>query len=243
MDEQKQHIIQNHIDESYENTEVVEETMENYVTNDVQNTLISIGVMCALCDAKFSNPNELQLHVEKQHCTVSQNPNENRIPLDSFEMPQVITKRFCINCTKSFNDEATLAQHIQVCQCPIDKNILNSLSNQYNNEICTEELLNNDDISQIEQYGNAEDYAQAASNSDVEGNEDLNGNTSEIDQLRQFQHFKCAQCSDTFDNVDGLMKHHEVMHSRKAVFTCHICGKVYELKFSLNRHLKKHSNS
>lgn len=66
--------------------------------------------------------------------------------------------------------------------------------------------------------------------------------------------FACAKCSETFAAIEQLREHHEQHLSAEQnepktspielkKFQCNFCGKIFDLKFRLNRHLHKHKNS
>lgn len=50
-----------------------------------------------------------------------------------------------------------------------------------------------------------------------------------------------SKCTQPFSNTEQLCTHYS-QHLKKSELSCHICGKSFELKFSLNRHLKKHKS-
>lgn len=54
--------------------------------------------------------------------------------------------------------------------------------------------------------------------------------------------YSCPQCNEGFAYRFGLIKHLELVHSRKKTFVCHICHKGYITSEEIERHIQIHNN-
>lgn len=70
----------------------------------------------------------------------------------------------------------------------------------------------------------------------ISSDEETGENEIQTDTIKEFPFPKCTQ---PFLSTEELCTHYQ-QHLQKPEFSCHICGKSFELKFSLNRHLIKH---
>lgn len=229
------------------------------------NANISIEVFCVLCSTKFSNQSELEVHMDEQHLIEGGN-NLNK-PIEEYnnhvyevkdEIPspenhellksltlnsEELSKSYCYKCHQEFLHHDELGQHLQQCQpTAIDESDTSSAFNNtykgFDNEF-SKNCEHSEGNIPTDYIGNSDygDEPQLADERIIVANE-------AIDEMDIFSHittFECAKCADTFDNVEKLRVHHDEMHSKKPNFSCDICGKEFELKFSLNRHVKKHN--
>lgn len=103
-------------------------------------------------------------------------------------------------------------------------------------------------------------FQNETDSSSVESGESANETESEGETQRldtndssDLKPFACAKCAETFVSIEQLRQHHEQHLAasiegqqttpNKLKFKCNLCGKSFDLKFSLNRHVKKHKNA
>ncbi|KAL9890682.1 enhancer of variegation 3-9 [Glossina fuscipes fuscipes] len=200
---------------------------------------------CARCDEKFPQQSELELHLKQQH---SQN-NVNLLELGA-QAIGVTSGSFavCVNedvsdTTCSFGTyDKKLKEEIYVSAADLSSHPNEGL------DATTLSQTNNifDKSTEEESLDNIEDnleHDSTQSGSTIENGSENNGNS----YVNASTHsFACAKCTLTFAAIEQLRTHYELhltKEKRKSEFNCHLCAKRFDLKFSLNRHLKKHMNT
>lgn len=98
------------------------------------------------------------------------------------------------------------------------------------------------------------DKMETSSSSEYDSDTDSNTSVSFVQDDVVKLPFACAKCIDKFATVEELLTHNTLMHCQqqqeqneksptKSKFKCDICNKEFDLKFSLNRHMKKHDKT
>ncbi|XP_018797790.1 PREDICTED: zinc finger protein 699 [Bactrocera latifrons] len=203
---------------------------------------------CSYCDKAFESENVLEAHIWQIHAHEDEAP----IVSESTDCPSKEEEQSlsCSQCSQLYPTQYQLNTHKLLCHFKENT----SDDDSFNTELQSEQFHYSDrqDLAiPITNIGNANevieetrvhiessysssidnDFAQVISSDDESG-----------DSESQSKEIVYPKNTQPFSNTDQLCTHYQ-QHLKKSELSCHICGKSFELKFSLNRHLKKHKNT
>ncbi|CAD6991978.1 unnamed protein product [Ceratitis capitata] len=203
---------------------------------------------CSYCDEVFKAESVLESHIWQVHAkeetppiTSVGSPSSNKL-LNEAHLP-------CNHCDQLFATQHDLNAHN--LECHLMRNTAEEES-YVEGDIQSEQFHYADqtDILQIadtnindtvESGTNEKEISYDSSNYNefthvISSDEETGENEIQTDTIKEFPFPKCTQ---PFLSTEELCTHYQ-QHLQKPEFSCHICGKSFELKFSLNRHLIKH---
>ncbi|KAM7363133.1 enhancer of variegation 3-9 [Cochliomyia hominivorax] len=233
-------------------------------THDVDDNLLNYKFLCAHCDQRFIEQIDLETHVKQEHRYQTQQTtaeeateiNENAIINSTEEImhheEDVNNDNEHANITvfKDYDNDGSI--HVPTNET----SLVNQTEHLENKEMETYEQ------SEEDRHELNEEASDSAS-SDDDQDEETNDSESEDDTIstvvtpafveENINTFACAKCSETFVTIEQLRQHyekhlaaavqeqeHKKLTPTKSQFKCNLCGKCFDLKFSLNRHVKKH---
>lgn len=246
------------------NENLYNEPQEQILCQEPQDEILSYKFMCAQCEHRFMEQIDLEAHVNDVHRAQSHLVNRD-IKTNDFneETEKNEPNEITHNETESFDEHTNIAVfkeydndiHVptNVDSSVIQQNIgLDFLQLTSPSQIAAQ--TEKRDYEYSEEY-NTKPVSNTSSKEEesdsAESTDETNSNLSTyIDG--SFNTFACAKCLETFVTIEQLRQHHE-QHltagqqkqetSTKLKFKCNICGKSFDLKFSLNRHVKKHKHA
>ncbi|XP_075145693.1 enhancer of variegation 3-9 [Haematobia irritans] len=265
-EDRENHIWQVHgnVDNEEPTCTTNESLSEIHDNHNASNELVHVTILCAHCDEKFAKQSDLQDHVREVHrsqqqtkelpndCTGNQdacsgskehmNENKNSNSLTVFE--DYDSPSAPDNAVMQKNDLESMT-HFQ------DSEIHMSYStNETNN---SQNDIDDDNVDQDQSYeGRLEEQSNSITVTLSDNEQQLETNDAHIDfghDGRVYMPFACAKCPDKFATVEELQTHFQQHKEQvaksptKSSFKCDLCGKKFDLKFSLNRHMKKHNKA
>ncbi|XP_073820195.1 enhancer of variegation 3-9 [Musca autumnalis] len=226
--------------------------------NGDDDEILHVELLCAHCDQTFTEQSDLIEHAKQEHRSKFQLQPLPAIKqeIDIEEEEHNITKFEDYddddNVNVPTNDNSQYNQDYD--------NIAQGEQEEHEPEQETEREEDDTNASRFSKYTEEDEdhevyHSQTETTIDDESQEDLeyssSFNESENDHL-QSNTFACAKCPQTFFTIEQLRIHcqqHQQEQQQeqqenspsKSKFICDICHKEFGLKFSLNRHLRKHA--
>ncbi|XP_013106085.2 zinc finger and BTB domain-containing protein 41 [Stomoxys calcitrans] len=261
-EDRETHIWQVHADDQHAETDSsnVLSDQHELSKNTGEVEVVHVEMVCAHCNQKFAQESELKVHVQEQHRPKQQQLTvreyEKRLQDQSENVGSNDRAENSITIFEDYDDDDHDAglQYVSSSKVAEDNNSIHFT--HYRNDH-SRNLLNDSDDVAIDDHTNqksAEEQTLGKMDTSIEPPSDTEDTNSVSDMLLS-QHqilkpFACANCTDTFATVEELLTHSQ-KHPKeqignspaKSKFHCDTCGKQFDLKFSLNRHMKRHNKS
>ncbi|XP_037821383.1 zinc finger protein 33A [Lucilia sericata] len=233
-----------------------------------EENIINYKFLCAHCDQGFVEQIDLETHVNEEHrvtthmtatITETESHNEESILNNTVAMSapeqdhdvdhtNITVFEDYDNDTDIHDTQNTNTSFVtQTEPMDHDEGTPQETDTETPEEYHTESALNNTTTDEEEQEENNDEHATNSA-------EETLANVPPAHIENSFNTFACAKCSETFATIEQLRQHYdqhlatEQQQSPKTTptksqFKCNLCGKSFDLKFSLNRHVKKHKNA
>ncbi|XP_037953354.1 zinc finger protein 26 [Teleopsis dalmanni] len=192
------------------------------------------SIKCIKCNMAFATESERDLHIWKIHASESNNSYKD-INLHSIQSDLQNLKNYTIDVPSV--SEEQIGPQINITQ-------FTDMETSVSNVLIEDTVLTTSEHNALF-FSNDEASKVSYCTQLTDGDDNSSDTTyaSEGDNIGSVAHqFVCALCANTFETVEELYSHN-LDHKNDSTFSCQICGEKFFLKFSLNRHLKKHDVS
>ncbi|XP_067641367.1 oocyte zinc finger protein XlCOF6 [Eurosta solidaginis] len=206
--------LESHIWEIHaqEDTQPIAVAAEEINTSDnLQKAEKEEPLACSICNQL--SPNELELNAHMLQCHVIQNVTET----ETFDAAEPETE------THQFNYQDATVLQTSVTNLDIIKQ-----------DITTE--VNDSNLMLIQQHQQTKSFN---SNNNKEVTQVISSDEEAGGKSGSLKEYACPKCPQKFTSTADLCCHFQD-HLEKSEFGCYLCGKSFKIKFSLNRHLKRH---
>ncbi|XP_011176504.1 zinc finger protein 184 [Zeugodacus cucurbitae] len=205
---------------------------------------------CSYCDNAFDSENILEAHIWQIHAQEDEMPiaaEENNSPSKLLKEEQLLS---CSQCSQLYPTQYQLNTHKLLCHFKENSSDVDSFCNA---ELQNEQFHYSDRKDPAIPISNLDNVNELIEETEVHLESSYNSsNNNDFTQVissdeetdesnTQSKDIACPKFTQPFLNTEQLFSHYQ--QHMKSELSCHICGKSFELKFSLNRHLKKHNNT
>uniref|UniRef100_A0A1A9X1J4 Protein krueppel n=1 Tax=Glossina brevipalpis TaxID=37001 RepID=A0A1A9X1J4_9MUSC len=197
-------------------------------------------LICTHCNEKFAQQSELELHIKQQH-----SQNKTNLLEMSIQPTGLTSGSFGVCGNEEVgNSSSTFGTYDRKEEIYVSSPKLTSHPNE-ELQVATLAQTNVifDKCIEEESLDNISDNLEQESTQSGSTNE--SGSENNGNSYVNTHSFACAKCTLTFAAIEQLRSHYELhlTKKKKSEFNCHLCPKRFDLKFSLNRHMKKHTNA
>lgn len=242
-------------------TQEANDRQEEILNQGPEVDLINYKFLCAHCEERFIEQEDLEIHVNEMHrpkTHISQNEITVESPITrnsstNEDMPEA-TKQIAVFQNYDSDDDKHYASEsdlLKSFQGSVNENQFTEathiIQKTFNKEIQMGEDANVH-CNETTQFQN--DTTASSIETEESSNDTISLEDNESTDLKPFT---CAKCPETFASIEQLRQHYEqhiaASHHQqhkspnKLKFKCNLCSKSFDLKFSLNRHVKKHKHA
>lgn len=203
---------------------------------------------CSYCDKAFESENVLESHIWQIHAHEDEMPiasegtncpnKEEEQPLSCSQCSQLYTTQYQLNTHKLLcHFKGNTSDGDSFCNAELQSeqfhySDIKDLAIPITNLVNSKEVIEDTQIHVESSYSSGinNDFTQVISSDEESG------------ESKSQSKVVYPKGSKPFSNPEQLCTHYQ-QQLKKSELSCHICGKSFELKFSLNRHLKKHKST